>query len=81
MICKCGKEHNGTYGTRCEDCWVDESAICVRGGPDSVLDITIEKMPRPEKMGPKRPRKKAPIKPATAAMKEKMFRLTNPRGL
>ena len=25
MICGCGKEHNGTYGSKCEDCWADVS--------------------------------------------------------
>ena len=23
MRCKCGSEHNGIYGSRCENCWAD----------------------------------------------------------
>jgi hypothetical protein len=31
-ICKCGKEHNGTFGSLCEDCWADvQGKLCIDG--------------------------------------------------
>jgi len=27
FLCSCGRRHNGTYGSRCEDCWVDAQRL------------------------------------------------------
>ena len=35
MVCRCGKEHNGVFGSLCEDCWADmeERHVCFRISP------------------------------------------------
>ena len=47
MQCKCGTEHNGLYGSRCEDCWAE--AQNGAGGPHGI--------PYVSELGERRPRR------------------------
>lgn len=55
---RCGRDHNGMYGQRCEDCWaIGQAAIGIVG------------IPYVSGLGERRPRKKAqPQHPDFAAL-------------
>lgn len=43
MRCKCGKEHNGTYGESCEDCWADRMYHVFPYPPSKIIRTGCDK--------------------------------------
>jgi hypothetical protein len=73
LTCPCGVMHNGTYGDVCEDCFVAGSRICQVSSPPQT--------PLGQYRAPAANNGPRPSRPQSQHAKERMFRLTNPRGL